>query len=435
MIEYKTGGRFLFHGDKELEHFVSEVLLELERNKMDAVRKWSKQLDHWEPKEFVLSDTQIAWAAEQVTQQAKGDIAYSQSNVRGFAEAAKKQFVPFEVEIRPGVVLGHRHIPVRNVGGYVPGGTYPLFGSAQMCIIPAKVAGCKYVTACTPPTRQGNPEFPCFPETIYAMQQAGADRILLLGGVAAIGLMAFGLDGTEPADLLCGAGNQYVEEAKRQLYGRCGIDLLAGPSELLVIADESVSPAVVACDILSQAEHGENTGLCIICFTELYAKACAEEIEKQLKTLPTAEVATRSWYDNGKILIVKDRQEAVDLANEYAPEHLELLVSDAEADYYLSHLASYGELYVGEATTVAYGDKSAGPNHILPTSQAARFTGGVWVGTFLKTVSYQKVTPSASASLGKVVKRLCDLEKMPGHALAAQLRVEKYSSLDVSRDI
>lgn len=425
---YKTGGRYLFGRDKELEEFVSTVLLELERDKMDAVRKWSSRLDNWVPADFELSPFQIQSVVGRVNDQVQNDIMYSQSNVRRFAEEAKKLFRPMEIEIHPGIVLGHRHIPIERVGGYVPGGTYPLFGSAQMCIIPAKVAGCKQVIACTPPSRKKTPALPCFPETIYAMQQAGADRIILLGGVPAIGLMAFGLGDADPVDILCGAGNQYVEEAKRQLYGRCGIDLLAGPSELLVIADESVDPSVVACDILSQAEHGTNAGLCVICFHETFAKVCSDEIERQLETLPTAAIARSSWDQNGQIIIAVDKQEAAELANEYSPEHLELLVNSTDIDYYLNALISYGELYVGEATTVAFGDKSAGPNHILPTGKAARYTGGVWVGTFLKTVSYQKISPSASAPLGQIVKRLCDLEEMPGHAAAAQLRVDKYKN-------
>lgn len=424
---YKDGGRHLFSRNSHLESFVSQLLIELERDKMDAVRRWSAQLDGWSPDDFVLSDSQITAAAEQVSDQTKEDIAYSQGNVRFFAEEAKNLFLPMEVEIRPGITLGHRHIPISNIGSYVPGGTYPLFGSAQMCIIPAKVAGSNRVAACTPPSRKANPDFPFFPETIYAMHQAGADQIYLLGGIPAIALMAFGLDGSTPADLLCGAGNEYVEEAKRQLYGRCGIDLLAGPSELLVISDGSVSPEVIACDILSQAEHGTNAALCLICFQESFAKEVEEEIHRQLKTLPTAAIAEVSWHENGKILIAEDRQEAVLLANDYSPEHLEILVSPSEYDFYLRHLNSYGELYIGEPTTVAYGDKSAGTNHILPTGRAARYTGGVWVGTFLKTVSYQKITEQASPCLGAVVKRLCDVEQMPGHALAAALRIEKYT--------
>jgi sulfopropanediol 3-dehydrogenase len=435
MKRYKEGGHFSLQSSKETESMVSQILLDIEHRKMDAVRAWSERLDGWAPDEFELRSAQIEQAALAVEEQAQKDILYSQDNVRRFSEEAKKLFSPIEFEVRPGVILGHRHIPVHNVGSYVPGGRYPLFGSAQMCIIPAKTAGVSNVCACTPPVPHAPHGLPCFAESIYAMRQAGADQIVILGGVPAIAYMAFGLGSVAPADILCGAGNQFVEEAKRQLYGRCGIDLLAGPSELLIIADGTVPPDVTACDILSQAEHDVHASLCIICFEESYAKACEQEIERQLKTLPTAAVAGASWGKNGQIWIAAGPEEAVELANEYAPEHLELLTNMRNADYYLERLVSYGELYVGPTTTVAFGDKSAGTNHILPTGKAARYTGGVWVGTFLKTVSYQKIEKEASAQLGRIVKRLCDLERMPGHAASAQQRIDVYSAYEAKEII
>ncbi len=421
---YKQGGRLLFTPEEETRQLVSRLLLDFERGGMDAIRKWITQRHGACPERFELTPQEIAQAADMVSQQTKEDIAYSQWNVRAFAKAGMAAFTPIEVEVRPGLTLGYRHDPVNCVGAYVPGGTYPLFGSAQMAIIPPKVAGVKTVVACTPPMRRDDSGLSYYPETAYAMQQAGADRIFLLGGIPAFAMMAFGMGVVPPADILCGAGNQYVEEAKRQLYGRCGIDLLAGPSEILVIADDSVSPAVTACDVLSQAEHDTDAGLCIICFSEDYSAACEQEIERQLQTLPTAAIASVSWKNNGRILIADDRQEAAALANDYAPEHLELLVRAEEQAYYLEHLTSYGELYIGADVTVAYGDKSSGTNHILPTGRCARFTGGVWVGTFLKTHTYQRVSRTLSPELGRIVERLCVTEQMPGHALAARLRVE-----------
>jgi sulfopropanediol 3-dehydrogenase len=328
---------------------------------------------------------------------------------------------PLEVQTRPGVTLGHRHIPVNAVGSYIPGGRYPMFGSAQMSIIPAKVAGVKTVIACTPPVKGEG----YYPATINAMKAAGADRIFVLGGVPAMAMMALGLGDVEPVDILCGAGNKFVAEAKRQLFGRCGIDLLAGPTEILVIADDSADPALVACDLLGQAEHDPQSGVCLICMSEQFARDALTELERQLVTLPTREIASVSWRDNGIIFVADDLAEAVKLSDDYAPEHLELHVDDER--YFLDHLTNYGSLFIGEETTVAYGDKSIGTNHILPTSRAARYTGGVWVGKFLKTCTYQRMTREASREVGAVTERQCNVERMLAHAITARVRVERYS--------
>ena len=292
-----------------------------------------------------------------------------------FAEAQFATMKHLDIEIRPGVILGHKHIPVNSVGSYVPGGRYPMFGSAQMSIIPAKVAGVKTVVGCTPPVKGEG----YYPATINAMKKAGADRIFILGGIQAFALMAYGMGVVSPVDMLCGAGNKFVAEAKRQLFGQCGIDLLAGPTEIAIITDDSADPALVACDLLGQAEHDPNSGQLLICLSESFVRATHDEVKKQLTVLSTKDVAEISWCNNGKIYVADDRNEAIKLSDDYAAEHLELHVEDT--DYYCDRLTNYGSLFIGEETTVAYGDKSIGTNHILPTSRSARYTGGVWVST------------------------------------------------------
>ena len=328
---------------------------------------------------------------------------------------------PLEVENTPGTILGHRHIPVNCVGSYIPGGRYPMFGSAQMSIIPARVAGVKTIVACTPPVKGGG----FYPATINAMKKAGADRIFILGGVPTFALMAFGMGVVPPSDILCGAGNKYVAEAKRQLFGHCGIDLLAGPTEIAVIADDEADPVLTACDLLGQAEHDPNSGQLLICLSEGFARKVVTELEKQLTVLPTRDVAAVSWANNGKVYAADGPGEAVKISDEYAPEHLELHVQDTE--YYFRRLKNYGSLFIGEETTVAYGDKTIGTNHILPTGRAARYTGGVWVGKFLKTVTYQKMTQAASARTGEVCARQCRVEHMLAHEITARVRVDRYS--------
>jgi sulfopropanediol 3-dehydrogenase len=290
-----------------------------------------------------------------------------------------------------------------------------------MSIIPAKVAGVKTVVACTPPVRGGT----YYPATINAMRKAGADRIFILGGVQAMALMAFGLGDVDPVDVLCGAGNKYVAEAKRQLFGRCGIDILAGPTEILIIADDQADPALVACDLLGQAEHDPNSGVCLICFGEEFARKTIAEVDRQLETLPTRDIAQVSWGNNGIVYVAESNEEAVALSDGYAPEHLELHVRDT--DSFLRDLTNYGSLFVGEETTVAYGDKCIGTNHILPTSRAARYTGGVWVGKFLKTCTYQRMTPAASRQIAEVTERQCELENMLAHGITARVRIDRYA--------
>jgi sulfopropanediol 3-dehydrogenase len=418
----KPGIQRLFENDAETAAAVTGMLVDLERNGMDAVRKYSRQFDEWDPTTFELTPAEIGEAIGRLSERAIRDTAYCQQNVRRFAEAQLQTLLPLEVEIRPGVILGHRHIPVNSVGSYIPGGRYPMFGSAQMSIIPARVAGVKKIVACTPPVKgQG-----WYAATINAIHCAGADRIFVLGGVPAMALMAFGLDGVDPVDVLCGAGNRFVAEAKRQLFGRCGIDLLAGPTEILVIADDEADPPLVACDLLGQAEHDPNSGVCLICLSENFARRAIAELEKQLAVLPTRDVAALAWRDHGIVYAAGSKEEAIALSDRYAPEHLELHVRDI--DFYFRNLTNYGSLFIGEETTVAYGDKTIGTNHILPTSRAARYTGGVWVGKFLKTCTYQRMTPEASIETGEVTERQCVLENMLAHAITARVRVDRYRS-------
>ena len=420
MRMFKEGGHRLFERDPETSRVVSEMLIDLEANGIDAVRKYSRRFDNWDPPSFWLTEQQIDEAIARLDPQIVADTDVCQANVRRFAEAQFGTLQSLEVETQPGVILGHRHIPVGSVGSYIPGGRYPMFGSAQMSIIPAIVAGVRSVVACTPPTKEGT----YYPATVNAIRKAGANRIFIVGGVQAFALMAFGMDVVDPVDMLCGAGNKYVAEAKRQLFGRCGIDLLAGPTEILIVADDRADPDLVACDLLGQAEHDPNSGVALVCLSEEMAKRCDTALRTQLAGLPTRDVASLSWEDNGRIYVAGDHDEAIAISNDYAPEHLELHVEDSE--YYVSRLSNYGSLFIGEETTVAYGDKCIGTNHILPTGRAARYTGGVWVGKFLKTVTYQRMTPRASREIGEVTARQCRVENMLAHAITADERVKRY---------
>ncbi len=418
----KQGGHRLFEKDAETAATVSTMLVELERGGMDAVRAYSGKLDGWTPESFEMSAVEIRKAIASLPRQVREDTEFCQDNVRRFAEAQRATMADLEVELRPGVILGHRHIPVNSAGTYVPGGRYPMFGSAQMSIIPAKVAGVRTVLSCTPPVKG----IGCYPATVNAMSAAGADRIFIVGGVPAFALMAFGMGVVEPVDILCGAGNRFVAEAKRQLFGRCGIDLLAGPTEILIIADDGADPALVACDLLGQAEHDPNSGICLIALGEDFARQTVVEVERQLATLPTRDVAALSWGDNGIVVVADSPEEAVRISDDYAPEHLEIHCADN--DWYQSRLSNYGSLFVGEETTVAYGDKAIGTNHILPTSRSARYTGGLWVGKFLKTCTYQRCTPEASRLIGEVTERQCIAENMLAHGLTARRRIERYGA-------
>ncbi|RAZ67314.1 histidinol dehydrogenase [Planococcus maitriensis] len=406
--------------DSKVSQIVAEALKDVETRGDAAVRELSEKFDKWAPESFRLSDAEINEIVSKVPDSVIEDIKFAQKNIKAFAEAQLDSLNDVEVEQIPGVVLGHKNIPVNSVGCYIPGGRYPMVASAHMSVLTAKVAGVKRVIACTPPI---NGEIPH--ATIAAMSLAGADEIYLLGGIQAMGAMAIGTETIEAVDMIVGPGNAFVAEAKRQLYGRVGIDLFAGPTETLVVADHTADAEMVATDILGQGEHGPTSPGALITTSEQLANETVKEIERQLETLPTADVARVSWEDYGQILLVDSIEEARIEADRLAFEHVEILTEDP--DYFLEHMTNYGCLFLGPETNVAYGDKVIGTNHTLPTKGAARYTGGLWVGKFIKTVTYQKVTtPEASAYIGEYAARLCQLENFAGHAEQALLRVRRY---------
>ncbi|MFT3863213.1 MAG: histidinol dehydrogenase [Solirubrobacterales bacterium] len=406
---------------------VDEMLRELAEGGEEAVRRWSRELDDWDPQSFLVDEEAIAAAEGQIGDELKRHIAFAQNQVRAFAEAQRGTLLDLEVELGDGVRLGHQHIPVSAVGAYVPGGRYPMLASSFMTIVVAKVAGVERVVGCAPPQRgQG-----MHPGMLYAMHTSGADAILCLGGVQGLAALAFGLvEGLEPVDMLVGAGNAYVAEAKRQLFGRVGIDLLAGPTEVLVVADESADPRLVAADLLGQAEHGPTSAAGLIAIGDEVAIAVAAQVEELLKTWPTAEVASQAWRDHGWIAIAADDEEAIALADEAANEHLEIHVAEAKLDSYLERLRNYGSLFLGDQATVAYGDKAVGTNHVLPTARAARYTGGLWVGKFLKTCTFQRLTAAGTATVAPSVEAISLAENFEGHALTATMRLERIGVTD-----
>jgi sulfopropanediol 3-dehydrogenase len=386
------------------------------------VRRWSRQLDGWAPDSFLAGDAELAAAERQLDDGLREQIAFAQEQVRGFAQAQRETLVDLRVEMSPGVVLGHRQIPVAAVGAYVPGGRYPMLASSFMTVLVAKVAGVEQVVGCAPPQRGGG----IHPAMLYAMRTSGADAVLCLGGVQALAAMTFGLiDGLAPVDMLVGAGNAYVAEAKRQLFGRVGIDLLAGPTEVLVIADETADPRLVAADLLGQAEHGPSSPAGLIAIGERVGRAVAAQVEELLGGWPTAEVAGVAWRDHGWIAVAADDDEAIALADEAANEHLEVQVAEEKLPAYLARLRNYGSLFLGEHATVAYGDKAVGTNHVLPTLRGARFTGGLWVGKFLKTCTWQQLTAEGTRTVAPAVEAICAAERLAGHGLTATMRLER----------
>jgi sulfopropanediol 3-dehydrogenase len=408
--------------DMQISATVSQTIRNIEEEGDSAVRELSRKFDNWSPENFRLTNQQIIEIVNSVPEQTIEDIKFAQSNVRRFAEEQRKSMLDIEVETLPGVILGHKNIPVGSVGCYIPGGRYPMVASAHMSVLTAKVAGVKRVIACTPPI---GGEIPA--ATVAAMHLAGADEIYILGGIQAMAAMAVGTETIEPVDMLVGPGNAYVAEAKRQLYGRVGIDLFAGPTETLVVADETADAEMIATDLLGQGEHGPTSPGALITTSEKLAQETVEEIERQLQNLSTADVARVSWEDYGRIVIVENEQEALIEADKLAFEHVEILTKNP--DYFLENMNNYGCLFLGPETNVAYGDKVIGTNHTLPTKGAARYTGGLWVGKFLKTCTYQKATEEASAHIGEYAARLCQLENFSGHAEQALLRVRRYGKV------
>ena len=409
----------------EVRRTVEGIIAEVEHRGDEAVRELSERLDGWSPPHFRLSQEEIDIAVGSVPEQDLHAIRFSLDQVRAFATAQRESMKDIELETLPGVTLGHKNIPIGNVGCYIPGGRYPMVASAIMSIATAKVAGVTRVVACTPP-KEGEP----YPATVATMALAGADEIYVLGGVQAIAAMALGTQSMDPVDMLVGPGNAYVADAKRQLFGTVGIDLLAGPTEILVIADETADAELVATDLLGQAEHGPNSPAVLITTSENLAEEVRQEIVRQLETLPTADVAGAAWRDYGQILLVESEAEAVREADKLASEHVEILTRDP--DYFLEHMTNYGSLFLGPETNVAYGDKTIGTNHILPTGRAARYTGGLWVGKYLKTVTYQRCTPEASVQIGENCAKVCEIEGFWGHKRQADLRVQRYRTRERS---
>ncbi|MBL8535662.1 MAG: histidinol dehydrogenase [Betaproteobacteria bacterium] len=404
---------------------VEGIIADVEKRGDAAVREMSEKFDKWSPESFRLSPAEIEANIKSMSPRDVDDIKFAQTQIRNFAQVQKDSMRDVEVETLPGIILGHKNLPVNSVGCYVPGGKYPLVASAHMTILTAKVAGVPRVIACAPPF-QGKPA----PAIVTAMHLAGADEIYVLGGVQAIAAMAVGTETIKATDMVAGPGNAYVAEAKRQLAGRVGIDLFAGPTETLVIADDTVDGEICATDLLGQAEHGPNSPAILLTNSEQLALDTMKQIEVQLKTLPTAAVAGQAWKDYGQVIVCDTYDEMVAEADRIASEHVQVMTKDP--DYFLNRMTNYGALFLGPETNVSFGDKVIGTNHTLPTRKAARYTGGLWVGKFIKTCTYQKVKPEASAMIGEYCSRLCAIEGFAGHKAQADIRVARYGHLKTS---
>jgi sulfopropanediol 3-dehydrogenase len=411
--------------DAKVRETVEGILTDVETGRDAAVRELSQQFDNWSPPSFKLTPSEIERAIGRVAKRDLDDIKFAQAQVRNFARKQRETMRDLEVETLPGVILGHKHIPVNAIGCYVPGGRYPMVASAHMSIVTARVAGVKRIAACAPPFK-GGPH----PAIVAAMHFGGADDIYVLGGVQAVAAMALGTETIGAVDMIVGPGNAYVAEAKRQLFGRVGIDLLAGPTETLIIADDSVDGEICATDLLGQAAHGPTSPAILVTNSEKLARDTMAEVERLLKILPTADAAGKAWADFGEVIVCENEEEMVREADRIASEHVQVMTRDA--DYFLANMRNYGSLFLGPRTNVAYGDKVIGTNHTLPTKKAARYTGGLWVGKFLKTCTYQKVlTDQASAQIGEYCSRLCMLEGFSGHAEQANVRVRRYGGRNV----
>lgn len=405
---------------RAVQDTVREILEKVRREGVEAVRHYSGKFDGWAPGSFRVTEDEMRAARSRLPATEVADIDFCQAQIRNFAREQMARLVSFEVETLPGVHLGQKIVPIASSGSYIPGGRYPMLGSAHMTVVTPKVAGVSRVVACSPPVKgQG-----LWPATLYSMVAAGADEVYCMGGVHALAALAYGMEGLLPVDMIVGAGNKYVAEAKKQLFGTVGIDLLAGPTEILVIADEAADPAIVATDILGQAEHDPNARQCLISLSRKLAEETMREIERQLVDLPTRDIAAISWRDNGEVVVVDTPEEAVRLSDEWAPEHVEVQTKDWR--YYLENMKNYGSAFLGEETTVAYGDKTIGTNHVLPTMGAARYTGGLSVGKFVKTVTYQYATREASVKIADVCERACNYENMLAHGITCRARLDKY---------
>ncbi|MEZ5652154.1 MAG: histidinol dehydrogenase [Burkholderiaceae bacterium] len=411
--------------DAKVRSTVATTLADIEARGDAAVRELAEKFDGYSPPSFRLSETDIEALIRKVSDRDMADIRFAQAQVRRFAEAQRASMTDIEIETHPGVILGHKNIPVRSVGCYVPGGKFPMVASAHMSVLTANVAGVPRIVAATPPFK-GEPN----PAVIAAMHLGGAHEIYVLGGIQAVGAMALGTETIEPVHMLIGPGNAFVAEAKRQLFGRVGIDLFAGPTETMIIADDTVDAELCATDLLGQAEHGYDSPAVLITNSETLARQTLAEVDRLLGILPTANTAARSWQNYGEVIVCDGYQEMLDVANDYAFEHVQVMTD--RDDWFLEHMHSYGALFLGPRTNVSNGDKVIGTNHTLPTRRAGRYTGGLWVGKYLKTHSYQRiVTDEAAAMIGEVGSRLCMLEGFVGHAEQCNIRVRRYGHRDV----
>ena len=425
MAEYiKRGNEQADAVTREITDTVSEILSAVQREGEAAVRRYSAALDGWQPDRFTVGREEIDRAYASVDDELAEHIERARAQVRGFAELQRQTMLDLEVETLPGVTLGHKHVPVEAVGSYSPGGVYPLIASSIMTVVTPKVAGVDRVVATAPP-RDGRG---IFGPQLFTIDRCGADQVLCLGGVQALASLAFGIEDIEPVDMIVGAGNAYVAEAKRQLFGTVGIDLLAGPTEVAVIADETADPRIVAADLLGQAEHGPNSPAVLMTTSEALGHAVLREVDAWLEgDWPTKEIAGAAWRDFGSIVVCADDEELVRVSDSYAPEHLEVQTSDPS--WFHERLSNYGSLFLGPQSTVAYSDKSIGTNHVLPTRGAARYTGGLWVGKFLKTLTFQQVTDVGSKEVAPSTAAIADAEFMFGHALTARLRIDESPAL------
>lgn len=405
--------------NKKVQTIVENIIGEIEKNGDEAVRKYSETFDKWTPESFRLSKEDITACYDELSEQVISDIRWAQAQVRNFAQVQRDSMKDVEIETLPGVTLGHKHIPMESVGCYVPGGKYPLVASAHMSVVTAKVAGVKRVIACAPPF-DGKPS----PAIVVAMDMAGADEIYCFGGVQAVAAMAIGTQTIAPVDMIVGPGNAFVAEAKRQLFGRVGIDLFAGPTETLVIADESVDGELCAADLLGQAEHGPTSPAVLLTNSEKLAKETMVEVERQLKVLSTGEVAGQAWRDFGEVIVCDTHAEMLQVANDLAFEHVQVMTENTQ--FYKDNMQNFGALFLGPETNVSYGDKCIGTNHTLPTKKAARYTGGLWVGKFIKTCTFQHITEEASVLVGNYCSRLCAVEGFAGHKEQADIRLRRY---------
>ena len=407
--------------DAQVRQTVEQILADIEARGDSAVQELAKKFDNWDQPTFRLSEEEVAAAVAGLPEQTIADIKFAQEQIRNFAQVQHDSMQEVEVETLPGVVLGHKHIPVNSVGCYVPAGKYPMVASAHMSVVTAKVAGVQRIIACAPPY-QGRPH----PAIVTAMHLGGATEIYCLGGIQAVGAMALGTETIQSVDMLVGPGNAYVAEAKRQLFGRVGIDLFAGPTETLVIADDSCDAELCAVDLLGQAEHGLNSPAILLTNSETLARDTMSEVDRQLTILPTAETAGQAWRDYGQVIVCDTEEEMIVKADEIASEHVQVMTRSPQN--FLEGMTNYGALFLGQETNVSYGDKVIGTNHTLPTKKAARYTGGLWVGKFLKTCTYQRVlTKEASVLIGEYCSRLCALENFAGHKEQADIRVRRYT--------